>query len=84
LTERAVALALAVSLDNDYFSRHSQHGYALVITANVLDELFNLSDPNVRVRHVLNYLSSETKDSWIIKMLFSARCIFRRVSFPWR
>lgn len=26
LIERAVVLALAVSLDNDYFSRHSQHG----------------------------------------------------------
>lgn len=26
LVERAVALALAVSLDNDYFSRHSQPG----------------------------------------------------------
>ncbi len=27
LLERAVALALAVSLDNDYFSRHSNAGY---------------------------------------------------------
>lgn len=29
LTERAVALALAVSLDNDYFSRHSQTGVGM-------------------------------------------------------
>ncbi|KAG0592022.1 hypothetical protein KC19_1G218700 [Ceratodon purpureus] len=29
LTERAVVLALAVSLDNDYFSRHSQHGIGM-------------------------------------------------------
>jgi hypothetical protein len=29
LSERAVALALAVSLDNDYFSRHSYHGAGL-------------------------------------------------------
>jgi hypothetical protein len=29
LLERAVALALAVSLDNDYFSRHSNAGYIL-------------------------------------------------------
>lgn len=43
LTERAVALALAVSLDNDYFSRHSGHsghGYALVFPAHVLVEVF--------------------------------------------
>jgi hypothetical protein len=29
LLERAVALALAVSLDNDYFSRHSNAGWGL-------------------------------------------------------
>jgi hypothetical protein len=31
LSERAVALALAVSLDNDYFSRHSHVGYVWMI-----------------------------------------------------
>ena len=32
ISERAVALALAISLDNDYFSRHSHPGYVDVWT----------------------------------------------------
>lgn len=38
LTERAVTLALAVSLDNDYFSRHSQSGYVLGLPVHFLNE----------------------------------------------
>ena len=55
LTERAVVLALAVSLDNDYFSQHSGHGYTLVFHVHVLVELSKF----MRARYIL-FLRNET------------------------